>query len=620
MEICDSDRLARQRIIRNRKVSGRFCLVFIGCALVVASVIAWFLDPHLFAGGTCPFSYDTGTSCYFFHCGDDHGPTHCVNYRCVCRTGFCSDDGFCILNTTGLTARVVPVDSDRPVFPGPHGHVKTALCMSGGGARSLSIVAGSLRALEHLELMEHVDAISAVSGGAWAAAIYMFAKSSKTDLLGNIQKPTDPSLLTMDVLDSKPPQLGAAVTQSMWEFLSQFRFHGRKETTWIRFVAFSILKQFNLHQLDYFLAANESDVEQIRSVNPIMASQPFHIVQPNRPKVLVFGGTVLSGRGTSVDSDRVVTLQMSPDFVGIPFHPFGGEVGGDEIIGGGFVETFAFGGSEPRSGGQDGGDAVVVGPPRDPFSLADAVGISSCAPAPELAKLAHVVNLAPEALLWPVTPIEHQPAETVLLGDGGNMENAGLLAMLQRKSSRIAWLINTDVPLDGDIDFCKIVFERGGWDPNGHVTNQLTDKFGFPAESKVSILTHNQVFAENDFGDVLCGLQNQTTAGRPAVYKTNLGVLPNHYWGIEGNFDVDIIFVYNEVADDFIKQLPSDTQAALQQDSSEPFKNFPWFKTTFQNKGELVKLTNRQVNLLAAHAEFAVMENKDTFAELFRPG
>eukprot|EP00927_Polykrikos_kofoidii_P005255 TRINITY_DN12095_c0_g1_i1.p1 TRINITY_DN12095_c0_g1~~TRINITY_DN12095_c0_g1_i1.p1 ORF type:complete len:655 (+),score=98.89 TRINITY_DN12095_c0_g1_i1:57-1967(+) len=628
MEICDSDRLARRPEIRIRKPSRWFYLVAISTTVIVVTFTAWFLNPHLTAQGTDPLSVDTDWPPIFGLCSDDHDASHWVNGECVCRVGYHSQDGACTLNTTSLTARVVPVGVDHPVFPGPHGRVRTALCMSGGGARSLSIVAGSLRALEHLELMEHVDAISAVSGGAWAAAIYTFAEFSKIDLLGNITKPTDPSLLTMTALGSKPPQLGAAVTHSMWGFVGEENIRGWDEMSWIRFVANTILKHVSLDGLNHFLAASESDVEQIRRANPILAKQPFYTVQANRPKVLVIGGVVLSRVHKSPDKNRVVTLQMSPDFIGVPFHPFGGVAnvsgGLNKFIGGGFMETFAFGGSEPRFGGQNGGDAVIVGAPRNPFSLAEAVGISSSAFASVLAGLSGVgvdVDMAPKVSLWPVTPMENQRAETVVVGDGGIMDNSGLLPVLQRKSSRIAWLINADVPLDSSIDSCKSWFETR-WYPTFRVLGQLIDKFGFtadiPVASQLVFVSHNQVFAKKDFPDVLCGLQKLKKAGRPAVYKTKLGVLPNYYWGIEGNFDVDIVFVYNEIADDFVKQLPSDTRAALQHGSSGPFKNFPWFDV-FQNEGELTKLTNRQVNLLAAHAEFAVMENKDKFVELFRP-
>ena len=58
----------------------------------------------------------------------------------------------------------------------PEATIRTGVCFSGGGSRALSFTLGVLRALESLKLIPHVDAISSVSGGTWASAIYMFAK------------------------------------------------------------------------------------------------------------------------------------------------------------------------------------------------------------------------------------------------------------------------------------------------------------------------------------------------------------------------------------------------------------------------------------------------------------
>ena len=120
--------------------------------------------------------------------------------------------------------------------------MRTGICFSGGGSRALSVTLGVLRALESLQLIPHIDAISSVSGGTWASSIYMFAKdvSVKDDgdetrldacfvlrhlkaqaswetvvqeLLGEDTVPND---LTMDRLESEPPRLGEA-----WEGTSR---------------------------------------------------------------------------------------------------------------------------------------------------------------------------------------------------------------------------------------------------------------------------------------------------------------------------------------------------------------------------------------------------------------
>ena len=67
----------------------------------------------------------------------------------------------------------------------------------------MSFTTGVYRALNQLELIPELDAISSVSGGTWCSSIFMFGKEFKgepietAELLG---KATVPSELTMEAL------------------------------------------------------------------------------------------------------------------------------------------------------------------------------------------------------------------------------------------------------------------------------------------------------------------------------------------------------------------------------------------------------------------------------------
>lgn len=106
-----------------------------------------------------------------------------------------------------FTADIAPVFSAGD-FLGPHASVETALCFSGGGARAMTVTMGVLRALHHLKLMDGVDAISAVSGGAWGSGLYMFSPLPLDELLGPAAPPES---LTLDKLDGQVPRLGTAL-------------------------------------------------------------------------------------------------------------------------------------------------------------------------------------------------------------------------------------------------------------------------------------------------------------------------------------------------------------------------------------------------------------------------
>eukprot|EP00928_Gymnodinium_smaydae_P029065 TRINITY_DN21993_c0_g2_i2.p1 TRINITY_DN21993_c0_g2~~TRINITY_DN21993_c0_g2_i2.p1 ORF type:complete len:850 (+),score=151.40 TRINITY_DN21993_c0_g2_i2:54-2552(+) len=579
--------------------------------------------------GEC--SSDTGGTCSLLPCNSARGPTSCINGRCHCSAGYCARNGKCDQLAKAVYGETVAVVEGMP-FPGLHGKVQTALCFSGGGSRSLSNSLGAFRALENLGLMKHVDAISSVSGGTWASALYMFANVSLEELLG---APTDPRSLDMEVLSHTPARMGSVATQSMAGTVAEMMTARISRTQmWEFFVTNTFLTPFNLGTKDAFMAASPEAVERIKQTNPALANRDFHVPMPGRPGVFVMSGAILSPLGTAADASSVYSLQMSPDWTGSPYRPFGGMVQYDllgggrtdpRFIGGGFVESFAFGGPAPHR--ETPGEQCFL-TNTNPFSLSDAIGISSCALASALAQHRGMQSLVPVEQIWPVltgADQERQPSETYKMGDGGNIENAGLLVMLQRRATKIIWFVNTDTGLNtANIDFCAGPPEDK-FDPNAQLkdgkpacTNQLTDKFGWGINSATAgYLSNNQVFLKEDFWKVTCELQKLKLSGKPALFRTTLPVLRNSFWRIEGGFEVDITFVYNEECDDFVNLLPRDTQDAVKH-KRDDFVHYPFYATTFEHDLELVQLSNAQVNLLAAQTEYFLMENAELLKDQLR--
>ena len=108
-------------------------------------------------------------------------------------------------------------------------------------------------------------------------------------------------------------------------------------------------------------------------------------------------------------------------------------------VGGGMIESFAFGGDAPTPAAQHGG-TVSVPKPADTFSLPEAVGISSYAPAGGFGNrrlTAWWWNIRKK--YWPITSdVASTPQEEryYSFGDGGNVDNAGLLPLLQRRAKK----------------------------------------------------------------------------------------------------------------------------------------------------------------------------------------
>lgn len=603
--------------------------------------------------------------CAIAECSERLGPTYCDGWTCKCQIGYewstqgqstlgaAFDQNQCIIADTKFNAKVWPVDADHAVFPGNHGDVTTALCFSGGGARSFGLSVGAMRALHHLDLMKNVDAISAVSGGAWAAGAYMFAKDiSEEDLIGSS---TTPDRLTMANLEKHDGKLGTIMTTKMKYFVEGFlpgpqhRHHYRLyDDLWEDFIADTILQPMGLHNYSQFMAGSLDDVDNIKKANPDVSWDGFEFITPQlgRPKVLVLSAAIIApctaiandGRPTHCYKDSknsIYTLQMSPDYTGSPFHPGGGRVDYDPelnplrgsgslknvLVGGGFVQSFAFGGKPPHdtSGlGTDGsvGKLTPMETPHRPFNLAQALAFSSCALAETMNHIG-VANFIPKARLWAVGG-NNTDSYVYQLGDGGNIENAGLLPMLQRHVTRIVWLINTDTGIDVTVDFCNTKqFTTNEY--KGKVTNQITDKFGFGVDSITGTLSDNQVFAREEFNPLLCKLKKQKKAGTATIVSQHMTVQENKYWQIKG-YDIEIIFLYHETCGEFIDKLPEDAKQTVQGLSkSPPFKDYPFFKTTMENAPEFTAYSQQQINLLASQSEYIVNTYAEQFKKVFRP-
>jgi len=341
---------------------------------------------------------------------------------------------------------------------------------------------------------------------------------------------------------------------------------------------------------------------------------------------------------------------MSPDFTGSPFWPNNGPLNfqpskngalyplRDQFVGGGFVESFAFGGGAPRGEQSDSG-LQQLKPPRHPFTLTHAVGISSVAPGATMANQGKYQFVVPKAEVWPVLPkssrVAKQQSMAYGLGDGGSLENSGLLALLQRGAKRVAMWVSTYIPLASKrypkLDFCKlpdgVTWDKLlGDDQDLVVAPMVSDKFGFQYSDSGSYYTHNQVFAQEELPPLLCKMQKLKEAGKPVVLRSTHRVLPNSWWGIKGGESVDLLMVYLEQSTGFEEQLPEETRRSLGPKEaanrswkrSKEFARFPHFKTTGQTEEtlEITRLTNREVNLLAAQSEYAVLQNAALFRDL----
>lgn len=410
---------------------------------------------------------------------------------------------------------------------------------------------------------------------------------------------------------------------------------------WVETYAEAVLAPFGLESLAKYMAGSAEQVADILKKNPQLSADDFVVQRKDRPKLLVMGGTAVAPLGYNGDQSNIVSLQMSPDFSGIPFYPNNGPVNyfplqesslpplTNILVGGGLMESFAFGSDAPvNKADQHGGPDVSVPAPPEPLSLPKAIGISSAAFVSVLIKSVPFIDaesVAPQATLWPITSDSFpDPSASTghryTLGDGDIIDNTGILNMLQRKVPNILAVISTDVQLSRKLDYCRLDTQLLGMDLTGLVTGQLTDKFGKPAreEGNIRYNGNNQVFKTSELPPLLCELQRNLMAGAPAIAYRSLEVQANNWWGIEGGWTVNIVFFLNEHYGDFEAQLPDEVKQQMQLGAGGPFYRFPFYLTVMQNAGKFTTYTHEQVNLLAASAEHMVLGKKDLFVKLLR--
>ena len=289
------------------------------------------------------------------------------------------------------------------------GNVGVAFC--GGGSRAKASGLGQLRGLANVlpagggdhkqPLLGLTKAISAVSGGAWLTAPFMYLPDEISDheYLG-VYVP-DPGRLVprKSFVRDESEELSQMAEGYAGQSIGHPRFtvpglaiqllllkrFGKvpTERLWQTIVGLNILKPFGLYEkgddfaptssYSYDRQTHERDVT---TRNPHLADYKFHLVADGEHRIrrpFWICNTSMFVNEPHAGGQDLVPVQSTPFFTGILADPSGVDANG-RPVGGGAVTSFAFN-SDPEARHAD---TVHVKQPR-PFSLTDIVGLSSVA-------------------------------------------------------------------------------------------------------------------------------------------------------------------------------------------------------------------------------------------------
>ncbi len=466
------------------------------------------------------------------------------------------------------------------------------VAFSGGGTRSASATLGQLRALNHLGLLRKIGYISCVSGGAWTSVPFTYLPTMWPDetFLGPVLQPGEITTEHLQQTDRNGFLHAIANSVLLDDFIKHsIRLAG--DETYARSLGDCFLTPFGIDSLQRFFGYNEASVGGILSRNEKMQATDFHLVRPGRP-YLIAGGLVLRNDNQR-PRPRRIPFEMTPRYVGS--YPCHGQSGsGNRDIGGCYMEPFGFDSDGPEKKPDAQGVANVrLGAMQYRFTLSDVIGTAGAAPAEVLDRIGLDWIGFPEFKYWTTcngTALNRR-AKEYEFGDAGILENLGIMPLLIRKVKRIVVFINSNHPLE----------------------NQICDSLP-PLFGQTPDFSDNHVFDSAEYGPLVGALRAACVAGKPAIHRATHRVRANNLHGVEGGWDVDVLWVYNERVPRWEEQLRPAVREGIGRGS---LGNFPHYRTFFQNPPAVIDLSATQASLLSHLACWVTIELRDKLNEMF---
>ncbi|KAH8047778.1 hypothetical protein JL721_12087 [Aureococcus anophagefferens] len=475
---------------------------------------------------------------------------------------------------------------------------------SGGGSRAFTCAMGWVRALRDLGLWSEDLVVTSVSGSAW----YLYAPTNASDdaLVGAYVPPENLTVAAVTSAAGSFAELPAAIITKCVELLAERALYDSKpwDHIWRDAIYQTFLKPTAL------LRGRGRGAARNAAVFGALSRAPLAPRDGAAPDVVFVGAIEGPEALIPLANNTYLPLAMGPEYVGtgsgvvdVPYakHWPWSDNGTYGI--GGYVESWAFG-SAPVAAGDD-GTAVPLA--KRLFSLNNAVGIASMAPAALLTHLPEVLearrrlggddddgdagsgllSLVPTFRLWaPAEGVDpDDPPDFFAVGDGGDLDNFGILHLLQRGLDRIvatADLVDLYIPA----------------------------MFGRVVSADVECnVANNHVFDAEGLPRLVAALQAANATGSGAVASVNVTTVANELFGIEAGRVVDLTFVYLDLPRKWVDALPDETKAAIADD----MPNFPQFPTITH-----LDLSVAEVSLLSQLNSWVVREHAALLAAKLR--
>jgi hypothetical protein len=513
-----------------------------------------------------------------------------------------------------------------------HQKHNVGLCFSGGGSRSFAASMGYLQGLVELNLLDKVKYISAVSGGAWATAAYVFHDPNVTGPLesffGDALPPERQTLLAARRMPKRCAR-GYPVRTNLITTLPKMLLQRQASDAWAAAVHKTFLEPAGI-SLTALPAWSRAQAQATEANNPRLK---FEFVLPcgglddcpHRPFPIINVAQLgpLEAPHLGGLAKNYVMMEMTPMYVGFPKAQVLDYFGRDAVKLGGLMEPVGFGFSSNASfAGLNvrAGSRLSVPLCAHPFALANFTAASSWAHGALLKQIPSWGAMKNATFGVPYfNPVLGGSSRELQFGDGGNLENQGIIALLRRNVSRIVMFVNSQTPLPPWED------PQDRQPPLLHaplpadLDSSFAALFGVrPLLPKLGVDSkHVHVFPRSALAYVLGKLQQAQLKGNGCIATVNLLTVENPWHGISPGRHVRVTIVYLGRVFEWERLLPSKVaDRVVSNRSSKRSTDLPT-NGTFTNFPHLemsrLHLSSSVANMMADLAWWVVMKNSNVF-------
>ncbi len=550
------------------------------------------------------------------------------------------------------------------------------IVFSGGGTRSAAATLGQMQALFDLGWLEKADYISAISGGAWGSLPFMFLPEKYCDedtketcdkvYLGNYTSPH--SISEKQLMCSDKRSLSDAISEAKYDVLNNNYFYmyltGRGDETFASYLGNIFLRPFKLKnsiskdlgEQKFFTYGDEEYFDHLitdqQRTESTARKTDFFKARVDRPFYIASSTLMTFGSG---DPEYFLPVEITPFYVGVPTkakmikreknidisHPNkkDNEYTIYETYLGGYVEPFAYDFLPPAGGRSSSPDERVIVKSdykKQRFSLSDVLAVTGAAPQKTLRSLGPLEIVTqqlgfPEHIHWGVRDKKPQNKDNKndvpdhleqAHGDGGHLDNIGIMPLLARKVNNILVFVNTQTPFHYGENLETSIYDN--------MTSFFDlDKKG-PYKKVFKGKPHNVIFEEEKYIELLQGLKAQQNTDGPLIYCDQYEIKENKRYNIrkDDNYKPNICWVYLDESKKWLEAINNnvnkngnDNQNFISNITEHrgEFKHFPHYKTFFNNLPSitLIDLSHKQVNLLANLTAWTVREGAQTIRNGF---